>query len=733
MSRNGLYNITGALIRTVVALATIRYLIHYAGLDEFGIWTIAAAVIGLVSIAESALNITATVFVSRAATPATSQERSETVVFLGALSGAMALLAAAVLYIGADGLANAFHNITDSQRQTLCAALRLGALWVITRLPQQIALGVLQAYQRYGLMNVLLTLQSAVASAGLIVLAERGEGAVAFTRWQVCVSAGALLLHGGAAWFVAGRVKVTRWDAAHIRELGGYTWWTFVTTMGTAIFSQADRLVVGRMLGLTAEGMYAAITAVTSQINSISAMPVQPLLAEVGRLQRDEVYALPRLRNALRTNVFVALSLGIVLFAFANRVLRLIAPGISADEFVSAFRAAVVIYALYSLNATGYFLCLGFKATRATATVVFGGAMLSIGLIALGAGALGIFGAVLGNSGYQLAWILTWIGMTRAHVSITTWGGWIARPLLVFCAGLAASALASSDAWRVVITSATIALMIDYSSIRLALLNKLWRVRCIFKPGMASFVLPDGSRFNYPADSVLGFSLFTKTFEVEELKFVQEHLRPGGTFVDVGANGGVYSIIAARHVGPGGRVIAFEPDPRNVALLRENIALNKLNNVTVVEKAVSSADGTGSLAISRDGAMNSLAKTTHAGQQIEKWQTVTTTTLDHALQALDVGKVDVFKIDVEGAERLVLDGAAETLKTSPDAVILFEATDLAATSFDYTARDLLKTLTAQGFRISSFDGAKLTPVENVDDPRIGRELYNFVAARASLA
>jgi FkbM family methyltransferase len=732
VSRNGIYNITGALVRTAVALVTIRYLIEFAGLAEFGIWTLAAAIIGLVSIAESALNITATVFVSRDTAPENGRELSEAVSFLSVLAAALALVAAAILFAGADTLANLFPSLNADQRQSLASALRIGSLWALSRLPQQIALGMLQGFQRYGLMNVLLTLQSIATGAGLVLLAQRGEGTIAFTRWQVYVSAAALLIHTAAAWIVCGTRLAPRWNTTRAHELGAYAWWTGVTTMGTVIFSQADRLVVGRFLGISVEGIYAAITAVTAQINSLSAMPVQPLLAEIGRLERDEAYVVPRLRNALRTNAFVALSLSVVLFAFANRVLQSIAPNVPADDYVTAFRAAVVIYALYSLNATGYFLCLGFKATRATATIVLGGAMLSMILIAAGASAYGLLGAVLGNCGYQVAWLLTGLGMKHARVAATMWIGWLARPLLVFGAGLVLCSFISGGAWRAVIASATIALMIDFSSLRVALLNKLWRARCILKPGLASFVLVDGSRFKYPADSIIGFSLFTKTFETSELKFIQEKLRPGAIFIDVGANGGIYTLIAAKRVGPEGRVIAFEPDPRNVALLRENIALNKLTNVTVVAKAVSSAEGTGSLAISRDGAMNSLAKTTHGGQQIEKWETVETTTLDQALREAGVSRVDVIKIDVEGAERMVLEGARETLANNRDAVILFEATDLAATSFNYTACDLLKMLLAQGFTISSFDGATLAQMQNVDDPRIGRELYNFVATRAPL-
>jgi len=68
-------------------------------------------------------------------------------------------------------------------------------------------------------------------------------------------------------------------------------------------------------------------------------------------------------------------------------------------------------------------------------------------------------------------------------------------------------------------------------------------------------------------------------------------LREGMIFCDVGANIGIYSLLAARLVGPTGKVIAVEPEPANAALLRKNIALNQYKHVEVIEKAISERPG----------------------------------------------------------------------------------------------------------------------------------------------
>ena len=737
MSRSGLYNIAGALARTAVALATIPLLIRSAGLEEFGVWTLAAALIGLFAIAESALNITTTVQVSRdrAANDDTGLSRTLTLLFTLALGFSVVL--ALALFLSAETVAQYFPNLTQARRETLAAALQMGSIWLFARLLQQVALGVIQGSQRYGIMNLLLTAQSAGANAGMILIARQGGRTIEFVQCQAVAGAAGLIASSVVALIVLrhNAIKIA-WDAKTSKAIGRYGGWTFLTTLGTVVFSQADRVVVGRILGASAEGVYAAITAVAAQINSLSAMPVQPLLPQANtfftaetrrRGERIEFGTEVQIRKALWTSAVVALTLGAALVAFSGRILALILPAQSATAWgnTTAFQAAMVIYALYSMNATGYFLCLGFGAVRATAAIVLASSALTIGLIALGAHTMGVTGAVLGNAGYQVVWLLTFTAMRRARIPARTWMRWILAPLDWFSVSIAASMLIPSEAWRAAALAVTICGMFG----RVAIFNKLWRLRCMFGGRLASFKLSDGSKFAYPADSIIGFALFNGTFESAELRFIRENLKPGGVFLDIGANAGIYSIIAAKSVGPGGRVVAFEPDSRNLELLRRNIELNQLSNVTVVSKAVSNTVGSSPLAISRDGAMSSLAQTNHATQIVEKWETVETTTLDAAIRALDVAHVDLIKIDVEGAEMLVFEGARETLEENRAALILFESADVAARSFQYGAKDVLLELQRMGFAIRCFDGRSLKPLDSFDDPRIGRDIYNFVASR----
>lgn len=171
--------------------------------------------------------------------------------------------------------------------------------------------------------------------------------------------------------------------------------------------------------------------------------------------------------------------------------------------------------------------------------------------------------------------------------------------------------------------------------------------------------------------------------EPEVQQALAELVKPGQTVYDVGANIGFFTILCSRLVGPQGRVYAFEPIPQNLATLRHNVALNGLGNVTIVEKALSSSTGTAEMFVSPWSAFHSLnvegaTKQEDHGPDVGE-VTVQTVTLDEFLRGEGVRAPDLVKIDVEGAELIVLAGMRETLR-SVKPLLLCELHD---TKLDY--------------------------------------------------
>jgi FkbM family methyltransferase len=165
-----------------------------------------------------------------------------------------------------------------------------------------------------------------------------------------------------------------------------------------------------------------------------------------------------------------------------------------------------------------------------------------------------------------------------------------------------------------------------------------------------------GLRFNAGGANV-GYVFGTTEPLVQRL--LASRLRPGGVVFDIGANVGFFTVIAARLVGPEGRIFAFEPLPEAIPILRRNAALNGMSSVEVIEAAVGAADGQGTLRIP-DLLLG--ARLDDSASDGDRQVVVQITSIDSALARGEIVPPDFVKIDAEGAEGDVLRGMAKTIR-----------------------------------------------------------------------
>ena len=177
-----------------------------------------------------------------------------------------------------------------------------------------------------------------------------------------------------------------------------------------------------------------------------------------------------------------------------------------------------------------------------------------------------------------------------------------------------------------------------------------------------------------PYDYVTEAILLDRTWEPQTTRELLRHLHAGGTFVDVGAHVGWYTLQAARAVGPRGHVIAVEPNPEILPQLRDNIRASGVGAFVVVAPvACSDSETTLTLyAASRANTGETSLSAINAGQAkgATASYSVRARRLDDIVKEAHTGRVDAVKIDVEGAEFLVLKGAAETLDRDKPVVSL---------------------------------------------------------------
>jgi FkbM family methyltransferase len=189
---------------------------------------------------------------------------------------------------------------------------------------------------------------------------------------------------------------------------------------------------------------------------------------------------------------------------------------------------------------------------------------------------------------------------------------------------------------------------------------------------------------------------------------VVKQLPVGGTVIDAGAHIGRYTLMAASTVGPSGRVVAIEPGPDTFALLCENAALNRMTWITPVQVALGGKDGRAELFTGSDQATNSLR-----GEWLDKLEgsqsaarraceTVTVRSLPSLLAELGVSQVDLLKVDVEGAELEVLQGAVDLLRSGRIKQIVCEVHQPTVRQAD--VRSLLRSC---GFTVNDLGNSEL--------------------------
>jgi len=233
-----------------------------------------------------------------------------------------------------------------------------------------------------------------------------------------------------------------------------------------------------------------------------------------------------------------------------------------------------------------------------------------------------------------------------------------------------------------------------------------------------------------PQDPVVSGALALGVYEKPETKFFLKALLPGITFLDIGANIGYYTALALAHIGPAGRVISVEPDPETFEYLQRTIAANGADRATALNQAF--ADAPGVLKLYRNSS-NRGDNRLYANDLADNFVEVQVGRADEALAALNVGQVDLIKIDVQGYEGQVLAGLEQTIRNSRPLTILSEFWPWGLTEAGSDPFEILARLQALGLELHELTTDASTVPLNDHAGFIarypGRQYANIVARR----
>lgn len=223
-------------------------------------------------------------------------------------------------------------------------------------------------------------------------------------------------------------------------------------------------------------------------------------------------------------------------------------------------------------------------------------------------------------------------------------------------------------------------------------------------------------------------------YEPDVTGFLVRALRPGDTFVDVGANLGWFTCLAASAVGPTGSVIAFEPGPQNVRELSGNVRHNGFSNVQIVDKAVSDVSGPVDFFInSGNSGGNALWDPQHypGNGPAASVERIGAVTLDDYLGAVP-DRIRVLKVDTEGAEEKVLRGARSLLRLGQIDFVVAELHELGLRELGSDQMGLRGCMASVGYECFLLDSSSQYPRQVHDGVTIEcRFIVNLLFCRSA--
>lgn len=234
---------------------------------------------------------------------------------------------------------------------------------------------------------------------------------------------------------------------------------------------------------------------------------------------------------------------------------------------------------------------------------------------------------------------------------------------------------------------------------------------CPFLPKGHSIVnYPGGKIFIDLRESHMMLKRSLGIYEYWKTALFLELVKPGMTVVDIGVNKGYYSLLAAKIMHDRGTVLSFEPDPVNCGWIKKSIEINGYQSVKLFQKALSNVRGTHEFYRGKKSGWGSLFFSASDSVPETDPITVETHTLDDVLDEEGIDAVDVIKMDVQGADLLVLQGAKETLTKSKNLSLIMDV-DVKTREDKESLFGLLKDAGFEVFSISR----KLEPIDSLDN------------------
>lgn len=440
--KNNLYNIFGGAGRAVIFLFTIPLMVNYMGVEKFGVWALITSVGHFALLLDVGIASTTMHFVSRINSYKNSSRRIEeinnTVPILFGINTFFAAVISFIFIFFTESVATFFLSKNLINDSVLWAIKGMG-LYSSTLLTQHFFSGIIQANNQFLLVNIIKFFYILTTNVGLLVLSYLKIDFYILSFYMFSVSLIILIVYVYLAFKQINFLSIRPvFGVKKIKEVFVYCGATWLGYLGGVLFTQLDKIIVGKVSNEQVVGVYAAIISITSYISSIATVGLQPIIPKLTQLwveiREKKKEFVREYKLAYQFNTFIIIFMSIVLMVTFKPLLTQV-MNIDINIYPQAllgFQLAIIIYALNSLSVPGFYTLMAIKKTKYLGKWQITGALIAlIGIYFLG-NKYGLYGVILGNLGLIITVIFNNITSKVITESSFKWIKFIYKPLLIF-------------------------------------------------------------------------------------------------------------------------------------------------------------------------------------------------------------------------------------------------------------------------------------------------------------
>lgn len=350
--RNAVWNTLDYLVLPLLFLLATPFLVSRLGIEQFGIWMLVNALTGTLSVMHFGLGDATVKYVSSHRARGDWQGVVRVIRSTQTVYGSLGIISAAAVFLGAPFFARDFFKVEPSHQALTITAIRIGGLGLAVRFVNNVFAAALQGFERYDLSARVSMVTKTATIGGIVVAVALGFG-VETVLWVsvICAAIGAIALGIVAKWLIKDLRFWPMLDHAALREVFGFGFYSWLSAIAGTVFSQADVLLVGALLGTVAVTYYSVCQKLAIQVHAFLAagsaflFPMSSVAAEQGDLQQmNRIYA-----GALSLIAVLSATIGVPLFLFSQSILT---HWMGADFAVHASGLLKILVFGYALLAT---------------------------------------------------------------------------------------------------------------------------------------------------------------------------------------------------------------------------------------------------------------------------------------------------------------------------------------------------------------------------------------------